>query len=369
MRQKDNKRKASYEKIIDQRAERLGKSQETMIGIDIGSSFIKAVQMKNGKVIKMGMEVLPDGMVNQGRIIAQAQLAEVIKKLLKTNRIKGKSCSVCISGNELIVRELKLPEMNEKQIMENIQHEITSFLPMNQDDYCIDYKILEYLPPQEGSLSKLRIMVVAAPSNLLQTYIDTLKLANLKTEFIDVGPNIVSKLAKQIMMKGGLKGNTKNIGIIDFGAYSTNMIILKDGNYFLHKAITNGGDYLTSQIAKKIEIDSMEAEEYKKKINFIENNYHNNEYLYIKNYIDFLIMDIERTIEFYKSRNNQIGLDMIYITGGGSLLKGLPEYLKEHFGIEVASWSNALQHYRKSNENADRLVFFSQAIGATLREE
>ncbi len=369
MGQKGNKRKTSYEKIINQRAERLGKSQEAMIGIDIGSSYIKAVQIKNGKVIKMGMEELPEGMVNQGRIIAPVQLAEVIKKLLKTNRITGKSCSICISGNELIVRELKLPEMNEKQIMENIQHEITSFLPMNQEEYCIDYKLLEYLPPQEGSLSKLRIMVVAAPINLLQAYIDTLKLAKLKTVYIDVSPNIVGKLAKQVMMKGAWKGNTNNVGIIDFGAYSTNIIILKDGNYFLHKAITNGGDYLTSQIAKKLNIDSMEAEEYKKKVNFFENNYHNNENLYIKNYMDFLAMDIERTIEFYKSRNNQIGLDMIYITGGGSLLRGLPEYIKEHFNVEVASLSIALQQYRKSIENADKLVFYSHAIGATLREE
>lgn len=369
MRKKENKRKASYEKVIDQRAERLAKSQAAMIGIDIGSSYIKAVQMKNGKLLRMGMEALPEGMVNQGRIIAPAQLAQVIKKLLKTRRIKGKACSICISGNELIVRELKLPEMNEKQIMENIQHEITSFLPMHQDEYCIDYKLLEYLPPQEGALSKLRIMVVAAPSNLLQTYMDTLKQADRKTEYIDVGPNILGKLAKRIMMKGNAAGAMDSIGIIDFGAYSTNIIILKNGNYFLHKAITNGGDYLTSQIAKKLEIDIMEAEEYKKKINFMENNYHNNEYLYIKNYIDFLIMDIERTIEFYKSRNNQIGLDRIYITGGGSLLKGLPEYLKEHFSMEVASLSTVLQQYRKSNENADKLAFYAQAIGATLREE
>ena len=369
MSKKGNKRKIAYDTIIQQRTDRLRKSQLPVIGIDIGSSYIKVVQMKNKKVIKCGMEALPEGMINQGRIEAPAQLAQVIKKLLKNSKISGNECCICLSGNEIVVRELKLPEMDVAQIMENINHEITSFLPMNQEEYCIDYKILEYLPPQEGTLGKLRIMVAAVPNNLVQAYIDTLKLIKLKTVYVDVVPNVFSKLTKQLTIQGVLQEHMNNIGIIDFGAYSTNVMIVKDLNYFLHKSITNGGDYLTSQIAKKQNIDNMEAEEYKRKINFFENNFHNNDYLYVKNYVDYQINDIERTIDFFKNRNNQIGIDILYITGGGSLLKGLPEYLKEHFNVEVTPLTSILRQLKKSDESMQSMAFYSQAIGVTLREE
>ncbi len=358
------KKQLLYSSIAERRTENLLRAQKPMIGIDIGTSLVKIVQIKNNRIIRSGIGVLPEGMISQGRILEITQLSGLIKKIMKANKIAGDTCSVCISGNEVIVRELKLPEMNGDQILDNIKHEITSFLPMKQEEYCIDYKILEYLEAQEGASGKLRIMVAAAPGSLVQSYIDALKLAKLKTAYVDVIPNIAGKLAKQIT-----HGNAGNIGIIDFGANSTNFTVTKNGNYILHKSITNGGDYLTSQIAKKYSIDMLEAEALKKKSNFFENNYQNGENQFVETYMNHLVMDIERTIEFFKGKNNQISLDVIYVTGGGSLLKGLTGYLKNHFNMEITSLSDALQQYRKKNENAETMAFCSQAIGATLREE
>jgi len=360
----------SYNTIISHRQERLKKGQKSMIGIDIGTSSIKMVQMKkNSKVARWGIEQIPEGMINQGRIEVPSQLAEVIKKTALKNKIKGSHCSLCISSSELVVRELKLPEMNENQIMENIKHEITSFLPLNHEEYSIDYKILEYIPSQDGVPGKLQIMVAAIPNNIVHSYINTLKKANLKVSYVDVVPNIAGKLAKWIMKSQSNDGNLSNIGIIDFGAKNTNIIIIKDGNYFIHKTITNGGDYLTSHIAEKLHIDQMAAEAFKKKVNFFENNFQNHTCDYIRDYFDYLLTDIERTIEFFKNRNNQKGIDRIFIIGGGSLLKGLPVYMKEHLSVEVSLLSNAFQQVKKDNDYTEKVPAFSQAIGATLREE
>jgi type IV pilus assembly protein PilM len=239
--------------------------------------------------------------------------------------------------------------MNEDQIMDNIKHEITSFLPLNHEDYSIDYKVLEYIPSQDGTPGKLRLMVAAVPNNIVQSYISTLKKAKLKVAYVDVVPNIAGKLAKWLMINHISDAN--NIGIIDFGARTTNIILLKDGNYYIHKTIANGGDYLTSHISEKLKIDYMEAEIFKRKANFFANNFQNNACESVKNYFDYLINDIERTIEYYKNRNNQKGLDHIYIMGGGSLLKGLPEYIREHLYVEVSLLSEVFQYYKKGNDN------------------
>lgn len=353
-----------YNNIAKIRTDNLFKNKKPMIGIDIGSGFIKIVQMKNNKVVKYGMKAIPEGLLNQGRVLEVSQLSKLIKAVLKENKISGNLCSLCISGNEIIVRELKLPEMGKDQIMENIKHEITSFLPVKQEDYSIDYKILEYIPPQEGSQGKIRIMAAAAPNSLVQSYIEALKLAKLKTSYVDVASNISGKLAKLIT-----HGNAGNIGIIDFGANTTMFTVTKNGNYILHKSITNGGDYLTAQLAKKNDIDLLEAEAIKKKTNLFENNDQNGESHLIETYMNYLIMDLERTIEFFKNKNNHVGLDVIFITGGGSLLKGLEDCLKSHFSVEIVRLSTALKPYYKNINNFEVMEFYSQAIGATLREE
>jgi type IV pilus assembly protein PilM len=259
--------------------------------------------------------------------------------------------------------------MNENQIMENIKHEITSFLPLNHDEYCIDYKVLEYTPSQKGTPGNMRIIVAAVPNHFVHNYINTLKKAKLKVTYVDVMPNVIEKLTKWNHLSQNSDCKDNNIGIIDFGARTTNIIILKDGSYFIHKTISSGGDYLTLQIAEKLNIDFIEAEAFKKKANFFESNFQNKECMFIKNIIDYLITDIERTIEFFKNRNNQVGVDRIYIMGGGCLLKGLPGYIKEHFNVDVAFLSETLQQPFRSNDFADKVAAFPQAIGVTLREE
>lgn len=359
----------SYASVINQRDEKIRKGNKPIIGIDIGSSAVKIVQIRKNKISKWGMETIPEGMLNQGRIEASVQLAEIIKRTLKENKIQGSQCALCLSGNEVIVRELKLPELSENQIMENIKHELTSFLPLNHEEYCIDYKVLDYKSNDDGTPGNIRIMVSAVPTEIVHAYINTLKKANLKVIYVDVVPNIAGKLAKWMMLNHNEPISNSNLGFLDIGARTTSITIIKDGNYSIHKTINNGGDYLTSQIAEKLHIDQIEAEVFKKKANFFENNFRNNECLFVKNIIDYLFTDLERTFDFYKNRNNQKGIDRIYLMGGGSLLKGLPEYIREHFNLEVSFLSDSLLQFQKNKDYANKIVAYSQAVGATLREE
>lgn len=358
------KHNSAYGAVISHREEAIKSGLKPIIGIDIGSKTIKIVQIKkNDKITKTVCETIPEGMLQHGRIEASTQLAEMIRRILKVNKIAGDHCALCLSGNDIIVRELKLPEMNQNQIMDNIKHELTSFLPLNHEEYCIDYKVLEFLPSQDGTAGKIRIMVAAVPNEIVNSYINTLKKAKLKVDYVDVIPNVAGKLAKRIMMNTSAGSQYKNIGFIDFGALTTNIILLKEGNYFIHKTIANGGEYLTSQIAEKLNIDPSEAEAYKKKTYFFSDD--NNETLHVKNIIDYMITDIERTIDFFKNRNNQVGIDHLYLMGGGSLLKGLPAYMKEHLYIEVSYLTDLFEQLKKNDE----VAVFPQAIGAALREE
>ena len=82
MRKKEKSSMLSYGNIGNKRRENLLKMQKSMIGIDIGFSAIKIVQIKNNKVVKCGMKTIPEGMMNQGRIMEPSQLVSNINLLL-----------------------------------------------------------------------------------------------------------------------------------------------------------------------------------------------------------------------------------------------------------------------------------------------
>lgn len=355
--------------VFLEREPQLVSRKKPIIGIDIGSTSVKLVHMKKRDVLdKWAIEAIPNGVMNQGRIEAIEPLVNIIKKIINVYKIKTKECALHLSSSELIVRELILPEMSEDQIYNNIIQEINSLLPLDHEDYNIDFKILEYIPSENEGAGQYRVLVAAVPISVVNDYITTLKKAGLKTIYIDVLPNIAAKLSKWITSQEKLN-NVNNTCVIDFGARSTQTILLKNNRYFIHKVINNGGEYLTSLISMKSVMDILTAEEFKTRTNFFEVQQNNTLNQQVVDHFEYLIRDIERTLEFFSNRNSQEKVDRIFLMGGGAMLEGLVEYMEKQLSIEVKLISDALEDYQSVGAVGRYISVFSQAIGVTLREE
>ncbi|HPT77843.1 MAG TPA: type IV pilus assembly protein PilM [Candidatus Atribacteria bacterium] len=341
------------------------KPLKPIIGIDVGANQVKIVQMKgNGKIKSFGIGNVPEGLINQGKVEAPEPFAAMIKQVMKKSNIKGKNCALCLSNTDVIIREQRLPLMSDKQIRDNIMHSITTVLPLAPSEYSINYRLIETITTEDGR-QELRLMVVAVPISLVRSYIKALRKAGLNVKYIDVSANAKEKLFNYVAKTRGIT-NKRNLCLIDFGASKTDMMILRNGRYFLHTTFSSGLNNLNAIIAEIFETDLFAAEEYKKKINFFNDS--ENTYPQVLNFFDYLFVDIERAIEFYKNRNSQDDLDGIYISGGGSLLQGLRDYMEEQLGISVHLMSDLLDVYAGRRQK-EQLAFFSDAIGVTLRRE
>lgn len=344
----------------------LYKANKPIIGIDVGTNQVKLVQMKgNNKMKAYGIATIPEGLINQGKVEAVEPFANTIKSILRKEKIQGKNCVLCLSNNDVIIREHRLPLMNDKQIRENIIHDIISYLPLEPSEYSIDYRIIEELTSDKGA-REYRIMVTAAPVSLIESYTKALKKSGLNVMYVDVSANAREKLFNYSMLSRGRSVN-ENVCFIDFGAMKTDLVMLHNGKYSLHKTIINGGNSLNAVIAETIDTDLFTAEDYKKKINFFYNNDGNN-YGQITNSIDYLLVDIERTIEFFKNKNNQAEISHIYLSGGGSQLQGLGKYISDHLGIEVSPITDLVQiTYLGRRNMRNEMVLLTDAIGSTIR--
>lgn len=343
----------------------LNKPAKPIIGIDVGTNQVKIVQMKgNGRIKSFGIGNVPEGLINQGKVEAPEPFAAMIKQVMKANHIKGKNCALCLSNNDVIIREQRLPLMSDKQIRDNIMHSITTVLPLAPSEYSINYRLIETITSEDGR-QELRLMVVAVPISLIRSYIKALRKAGLNVQYIDVSANAKEKLYNYVSKNRGISSK-RNLCLIDFGANKTDIMILKNGRYYLHTTFSSGSNNLNAIIAEIFETDLFTAEEYKKKLDFFSNS--ENSYPQILNFFDYLIVDIERAIEFYKNRNSQDELDGIYISGGGSLTQGLRDYLEEQLGIPVHLMSELLEIYAGRGRK-ELLAYCSDAIGVTLRRE
>jgi type IV pilus assembly protein PilM len=365
------KKKKNQSDTYENSVRRIIEKEKPILGIDIGSSSIKIVSMKkNHELDKWALEYVPIGMLNGGNIEAKEPLADIIKNALKTYKIKTKDCALYLSAKDLIVRELTFPEMGDYQIRENIKQEISSVLPQDRDEYYIDYKILEYIKEDASLDGQIRVLAVAVPEKLVYDYMDVLKRAGLRVKYIDVLPNIAGKLCNMVH-KDRPEDKARNICMIDFGSKKTEIVIFKDCNYYLHKLITYGGDYLTEVISERSAMDEIDAEDYKCKTNFFEGDQEDTIVRAVYEYFDYLLRDFARTIEFYGNRTGE-SIDLIYIMGGGALLAGFLQHIEDQLGIKVKQAGDIIGSIAKVGETGaldKHASVLIQAIGVTLREE
>lgn len=354
--------------------------QKTVLGIDIGSFSIKIVEItQNGgksEIINYAIAKTPENSVNDGKIMDVDKVASVIEGLLLKNFSKTKRVISVISSSALLTREVNIPKMNESDIEKYISLDSQQYFPVNLDDYILDFKVLEEVSGVKGP--ELMVFLVAVPQNIVNDYMKLFNKLKLDIEAIDIAPNALSKLAKAISVNKitSKKEDNMTTAVIDLGAETTTVTIVENGVLQFSRSIPSGGNGLTQSIANTFGLNMQEAEEYKLKNSEIVLETHDSTNLSssisdtIKPMLDSLASYINKFFEFYCTRNTLNKIDSIYLTGGGSLLKGIEEYYRGLFNMPTKRINIADGIVDKSNKPTVQkdLPIILNAFAATYRD-
>lgn len=108
----------------------LGK-KKSLVGLDIGSSSVKAVELKSGKqgyeLVSFGLEPLAQDIVVDGSIIDSNAVATAITNMCDAQKIKTKNVSTSLSGHSVIVKRVSLPAMTEEELYDRIHSEASQY--------------------------------------------------------------------------------------------------------------------------------------------------------------------------------------------------------------------------------------------------
>lgn len=319
---------------------------QSLLGIEVGNSNIKVVQgTKKGRIINVlnyGIEPTPNNAVRDGFIVDMDAIYFALSNLIKSKKIAEQNAAMTIQGTSIITRDILMPYMEEKELMDVLSYQKEEYFPIDVSDYQTDYKVINQVETEEGK--KLNVLLVAAPNNMITGAMDLLKRLNLKPKFIDIASNSVSKLYghKSLSFQGE---EPFSIMILDVGGQTTTATILSDNNILFSRTILYGLDELNQLIANEFsEKDFEQTEVFKKRYAAIyEGDKVPEDDLYgshishlIKPAIDTnLIQEISRVLEFYYSRNNARKVKTIYLVGGGAFLNNFDRYIGRVFNINT----------------------------------
>ena len=156
----------------------LGGKQET-VGLDIGASSVKAVQLKQSRgtyeLIRLGIVPLPPETIVDGVIMDSGTVISAINSVFSENQIKAKDVVVAVSGHSVIVKKISLPTMTREELEESIRWEAEQYIPFDVNEVNLDFQILN-AGAVEGQMD---VLLVAAKKDLIDDYVNVLAEAGV----------------------------------------------------------------------------------------------------------------------------------------------------------------------------------------------
>lgn len=292
------------------------------LGVDIGASSIKAVQLRNeggrARLVTYGYsehKVVQDGDILDNPEVVGKELAELCKNA-------GMTTKQAITGlpmSSVFSTLLTLSELPDKELEKQIAEKVKKLAPISEEDIGLDWKRVG--EPVEKSV---RVSVTAASKHTIDKYVRIFKIAGLELMNLETEAFAVIR---------ALLGKDKSAAlIVDIGSAKTSVLIAGEGVPLIHRTVRAGGNDLVKFIEKKMSVSPEEAEEIKKNLSV--HRLENTDDL-LRPLITPIVDEVKYCQELYSEQYNRESIEKMVLTGGSALIMGVPEALQKTLGFRI----------------------------------
>ncbi|MEO8434498.1 MAG: type IV pilus assembly protein PilM [Pyrinomonadaceae bacterium] len=308
-----------------------GISKKSMVGLDIGSSSVKAVELqgKNGsfQLVSLGYENLQPDSIVDGQIMELNNVSNVIANIFNEHKIATTRVAAGVSGHSVIVKNIILPQMSEDELQESFSWHAEEHIPFDISDVNLDYQIT-------GNASDaLQVLLAACKRDKIANLKQAIQLAGKQPAVIDV-----DAFALQNCYELNYEPQPGQIvALLNIGASTTNINILNGTRSVFTRDASVGGNQYTGLLQKELGLTFEQAEAVKRGMAIPEGVEQRAIEPILETVSDILALEIQKTMDFYRAtaEDGESAVQKILISGGGSKLTGLMEYLAHRFEIPV----------------------------------
>ncbi len=305
----------------------------TVIGLDIGTTRARAVEVQTGRggptVVRYAEAPLPLGAVQDGEVTEPEGVVAALREMWAQAKFPHKQVIIGVGNQRVMVRNLDLPWMPLAQIRGSLPFQVQDTLPVAVEDALLDfYPSAEYMGQSGRTVQGL---LVAATRDTVAANVGAVESAGLVPTMVDLN-------AFALMRAHRLTQQTaQTIAFVDIGARITNVVITHNGSPRMVRTLAAGGQHVTDAIASEGRLTVPEAEAIKRHVGvgFAVSDDLKGAAELVALVTQNLVEAVRNTLVYYASTHPGAAVEAMVLTGGGSYLNGLGQYLSSASRLPV----------------------------------
>ena len=309
------------------------------IGLDIGSSSVKVIALKESRrrgqvmysLVSFGMKPLPPEAIVDGALMNSTAIVQAMQELMAELKIKNREVAIGVSGHSVIIKKISMPRMTQEELEESIQWEAEQYIPFDVKDVNIDTQILN--SDANDATGQMDVLLVAAKKDMINDYTTVVSEAGLLPSVVDV-----DAFAVQNMFSVNYDSPGKDtVVLINAGASVVNINILSNGVTVFTRDVTIGGNQFTEEIQKQLNVSYEEAEALKigggrqdadavvpQEVERV-----------IASVAEQVAGEIQRSLDFYAGTAADATFTKVYLSGGSAKIPALFKTIETRVGVPV----------------------------------
>ncbi|MFN2577578.1 MAG: type IV pilus assembly protein PilM [Pyrinomonadaceae bacterium] len=307
------------------------RTNKSMVGVDIGSSSVKAVELegKNGdfQLVSLGYQSLEPDSVVDGQIMELNSVSNAISNIFNEHKIKTNRVAAGVNGHSVIVKNIVLPQMSSAELQESFAWHAEEHIPFDITDVTLDYHVT-------GSTDDaIHVLMAACKRDKVANLKQAIQLAGKQPGVIDV-----DAFALQNCYELNYDPQPNEVvALLNIGASTTNINILNGNRSVFTRDATFGGNQYTSLLQKELGVTFEHAEQIKRGMPLPEPVEDRDIKPILETVSDILALEIQKTMDFYRAtvEDGGVAVEKILVSGGGSKLTGLVDFLAKQFEMPV----------------------------------
>jgi type IV pilus assembly protein PilM len=306
---------------------------QKVIGLDIGSYSIKAVEIINSFKSYQIKNFYELEMPYREDVEKNVVLAQTLEQLFKENNLQADRILTAMPGQYISSRIIPVSFTDPRKIAMSVLSDVEDAVPFNLDDMIVDQQILG--PGNDG---RTNVMVVMTRKNFLRSFLDHLNRVNIDPKLVDVDSLSFYNLAPYLRLDP-----EECVAMVDIGHEKTSVCVVQSGQLKMFRSINIGGAYLTEFLSRDFELSMQEAQAVKHRVSRIICDADMGQGLSSQDKLfaerttlacNAIVKDLGRTLYAFKTWD-RTKISRIFLSGGSARIKNMDSYLTEQLGIPV----------------------------------
>jgi len=300
--------------------------KRSSIGLDIGSGFVKVVEVDHSgdqpEVVRVAMRPLQPDAIVEGEIMDYGLVSEAVQGLFQDLGLKGAEVVTAVGGHDVIIKKIEMDRMKESDAREVIRWEAEQHVPFDIKSVELDFQILD----PEGSGGQMQVLLVAAKRELVDNKVGLLQDAGVNPTIIDIDAFALHN-AFEHNYPDAQEGI---IALVNVGHETTNVNILEDGIPILTRDIPFGSRKIREDLQRERGLTAEQAEDVvqaRETVHDLDS--------FVESSADEVAVGIERASAFLMTREDGDSVGRIFLSGGGARIPGMVETLGRRMNVST----------------------------------